>query len=172
MIANKESKVLPITYLGLYVGAIIITLVFFKTNIPPGIIDKNEKFWQIADIYGANKTVLNGPKDLTKDEIELIKYVGDNIPKEAKVEVAGDYDHTFWEYSLLRRINKDIEDVGQVCLEKKTIYVGQRAGKVDYVIFFNRGTFYKVWKDELWENAELVYENESGGILKYNIKQD
>lgn len=172
MVANKGGKALTISYLGVYIVAIIITLVFFDTNISPGIIDKNEKFWQVADIYGANKTILESPKDVNKDEIELIRYFRNNIPEDAKIEVAGDYDQVFWEYSLIRRINKDIEDDGQVCLEKKTIYVGERAGKVDYVLFFNRGNFYIQWKDKLWENAELVYENDVGGILKYNTKED
>ena len=47
------------------------------------------------------------------------------------------------------------------------IYVGERANKVDYVVYFNRGYFYKYWKDKLWENAEVIYENADGGILQY-----
>ncbi len=173
IVANKEGKVLPSIYLGVYILAILITLIFFNTNISPGIIDKGERFWQVADIYGANKTILQLPsKDVTKEEIELIKYVKDNIPEEAKVEVAGSFEQVFWTYSLTRIINKDIPDSGQVCLEKKAMSVGEKAGKVDYVLYFNNGNFYIQEKDKLWENAELVYENEFGGILKYNNQED
>ena len=57
--------------------------------------------------------------------------------------------------------------VGERKLSIKMMYVGKRAGKVDYMIYFNRGYFYNYYKDVLTENAEIVYENEAGGILKY-----
>ena len=83
--------------------------------------------------------------------------------------MAGDIEQGFWGYALTKRINDDEPNYwGKEKIEQKMIYVGRRAQKVDYVVYFNKGQFYQLWKNILWKNAEKVYENEAGGILKYN----
>ncbi len=168
LIVYEKNKVMPFAFIGIYALAIIITLTFFDTNISHGKIDKNENILQVADIYGANKTILQSPKDLTREELELIKYVEDNIPKEAKLEVAGSFEQVFWEYALIRRINKDLDIGGQNLLEAKAFCVVLNAKKADYVLYFNRGEYYKKWKNTLQKDAKIIYENEAGGILTYN----
>jgi hypothetical protein len=135
------------------------------------VVDVDENILQVVDIYGANKTILKHTNDLKKGELELLKYARDNIPEDKKIEIAGDLEQGYWGYSILRRLNNDNDAGGEYKLSLKMIYVGKEAGKVNYVIYFNRGVFYQYWKDKLWENAELVYENEDGGILKYNIDE-
>ncbi len=36
------------------------------------------------------------------------------------------------------------------------------------MIYFTKSEFYEKTKETLFENAEKIYENEAGGILKYN----
>ena len=43
-----------------------------------------------------------------------------------------------------------------------------KIGKVDYIIYFKKAGFYRKTKEKLFNNAEIIYENEDGGIVKYN----
>ena len=92
------------------------------------------------------------------------------IPKESKTEVAGDIEQGAWTYSITRIMNDDDEHMGGEKIQYKMIYVGKRAGKIDYLIYFNRGQYYQIYKEKLMKDGEIIYENGSGGILKYNIK--
>jgi hypothetical protein len=167
IISYEKKKWIPYVCVGGYAFIVVISLIFFNANISHGVVDPDENILQVADIYGANKTILKKPKDLTQNELELLRYVKDNIPEDKSVEIAGDTEQGYWGYVILRRINDDDEHVGEAKLTWKMVKVGEEAGKVDYIVYFNRGFFYKYWKDKLWENAELVYENEDGGILQY-----
>ncbi|MBO5478122.1 MAG: hypothetical protein J6A04_00065 [Clostridia bacterium] len=167
IITYEKNKYIPAIFTGIYVAAITISLLFFEANLTLGQVDEEENILQVADIYGVNKLILEKPKDLNTKELELLKYVRDNISEDKTIEIAGDAEQGYWGYVMLRRINDDDEHGGENKLSWKMIFVGERAGKVDYVVYFNRGYFYQYWKDKLWENAEAVYENEAGGILQY-----
>lgn len=167
IISYEKKKWVSCVCIGGYIVAIIINLLFYNESIPHGKIDTDENIFQVVDIYGANKTILKNTKDLTQSELELLKYVRDNIPEDKIIEIAGDTEQGYWGYAILRIINDDDEHGGESKLTWKMIKVGLKAGKVDYILYFNRGVFYQVWKEILWENAELVYENEVGGILQY-----
>ena len=167
LIGYEKNKYVPAIFTGLYIIAIVISLLFFKVNITLGEVDEEENILQVADIYGVNKVILERPRDLQRKELEILEYVKNNISEDKTVEIAGDAEQGYWGYSILRRINNDDKHSGEDKLSWKMIKVGERAGKVDYVVYFNRGFFYRYWKDELWENAEIVYENEAGGILQY-----
>lgn len=43
-----------------------------------------------------------------------------------------------------------------------------KIGKVDYIIYFKKAEFYIKTKEKLFDRAEIIYENEDGGIVKYN----
>lgn len=165
---EEKDKLIPIISVVGYTIIIILHLLFGKTEIAHGEINPNEKISRVADIYLANEIILKKQKDLTTEELELLKYVVDNIPEDKKTEIAGDGEQGYWSYVILRRINDDDkEHWGQSKLTWKMLLVGERAGKVDYVVYFNRGYFYRFWKDKLWENAQVIYENKAGGILQY-----
>ena len=170
LVIYEKNKIVPFALVAIYVIAIIVNLLFFETDISHGRVDTKEKIFQIADIYGANKTILQKEKDLNLDELEILKTSLKIISNDSKVEVAGDIEQGFWAYAITRRINNDDKHTGVEKLEYKMMSVGERAGKVDYVIYFNRGEYYQIYKEALWQNAKLVYENEAGGILKYNTK--
>ena len=169
LIMYEKNKLAPVVLVITYIIIIVINLVFFNVEFSHGVIDKEENILQIVDIYNANKTILKRPSDLNTEELELLKYMMKNIPEDKKVELAGDIEQGFWGYALTKRINDDEPNYwGKEKIEQKMIYVGRRAQKVDYVVYFNKGQFYQLWKNILWKNAEKVYENEAGGILKYN----
>lgn len=170
MYLEQKDRLIPIVSVAGYTLIVILHLLFGKTEIAHGEINPNERISRVADIYLANEIILKKPKDLTTEELEILKYVIDNIPEDKKTEIAGDPEQVYWSYVMLQRINDDEpKRYGQNKLTWKTVFVGERAGKVEYVVYFNRGYFYKYWKEELWENAEMVYENEAGGILQYKM---
>ncbi len=166
----EENKIIPFAIVATYIIAIVVNLLFFETNISHGVIDREENILQVADIYGANKTIYEHPKDLNLEEIEILKMSLKMIPEDSKTEIAGDIEQGAWAYSMTRIINDDDEHTGGNKIKYKMMYLGNRVGKIDYLVYFNRGEYYQFYKEKLWENAEVVFENGSGGILKYNIE--
>lgn len=171
LVLYENNKIVPFAIVATYIVAIVINLLFFETNIPHGVVDKNENILQVADIYGANKTIFKNRKDLNLEEIEILRMSLKLIPKDSKTEIAGDIEQGAWAYSMTRIMNDDDKKhTGGQKIEYKMMYVGKEAGKIDYLIYFNRGKYYQIYKKILWENAEVIFENSSGGILKYNIE--
>ena len=168
LLLYEENKLAPFLFVGLYIIAILYTLIFTETNISHGVVDEDENIFQVADIYGANKTILQGENDLNQEELNLLKYAKDNIPIESNLEVAGSVEQGFWTNSIVKPVDKDGKYIGRADQETYLIIVGLRVNKADYLIYFNRGYYYKLWKRLIWHNAEVVYQNSAGGILKYN----
>lgn len=50
-------------------------------------------------------------------------------------------------------------------LENKIL---NQKNNIDYIIYFNKSEKFKQLEDELFLDAEVIYKNEAGGILKYN----
>ncbi len=168
LVVFEKNKWIPSICVTVYILAIILSSVLCNDSVENKIPNKHENISQLLDIYQTNKIILmNTDKDLTTDEIEVLRYVNDNIPKDKTVEVAGDLKQGFWTYAMLRRINKDIDSSGQLLLEMKMMLIHREIGKVDYLIYFNRGEYYKKLEKLLVQNTEVVFENEAGGVLKY-----
>jgi hypothetical protein len=55
---------------------------------------------------------------------------------------------------------------GQGRLFIKYIESPKKIGKVDYMIYFKKSEFYEQNKEILFENVDVIYENEAGGIVK------
>lgn len=43
-----------------------------------------------------------------------------------------------------------------------------KIGETKYIIYFKKNKFYDKIKPLLFNNAEIIYQNNYGGILKYN----
>lgn len=43
-----------------------------------------------------------------------------------------------------------------------------RIGKTKYIIYFKKNKFYDKIEQVLFHNAEIIYQNNYGGILRYN----
>jgi len=60
---------------------------------------------------------------------------------------------------------------GQLLLEKKFINMENKITnkeKIDYIIYFNKSAVYDTLEDEIFKNSEIIYQNDAGGIVKYN----
>ena len=62
------------------------------------------------------------------------------------------------------------EDVtyGQFRLAIKAQTAHEKIGKVDYMIYFNKSYYFNQAKDKVFEDGEIIFKNDAGGIIKYN----
>ena len=69
-------------------------------------------------------------------------------------------------------MNKEVyfkgKSFGQAELTTKWVSLEKKINKVDYMVYFKKSKRYQEMKDILFENAQIIYQNEAGGILKYN----
>ncbi len=165
----EKHAFIPILSITAYTVIVVLNIIFAEASVSFGEADPNENILRVADVFTFNRKILmESDIDLTREEIDIIKYARDNIPEDKKIEVAGEQEQTFWEYVLLRRINKNLHYSGQYLLELKLDYVIYEVGKVDYLIYFNRSEYYNFFKNVLLSHDnEVVFENNSGGIIKY-----
>ncbi len=168
IVVYEKNKCIPFICIGVYIAIILINVIISKADVLDEIHNLHKNILQVTDIYTTNKAILAyREKDLTNEELEILRYVKDNIPEDKTIEVAGDTEQGLWTYAIIRRINKDVNESSQFFIENKVKTVYKRTCKVNYLIYFNRGLYYKEYKDVLEFNTEKVFENEAGGILKY-----
>ena len=174
MYIYEKNKKTPFLVLSIYILLILFNLIFTYVPLGKGPFNENEKLFNFVDIYGVNKTIiLHREEDYNLKEIEILKYAKQNLDFEnSTIEIMGDTEQLLWSYPLLRYANYDelfkTYTYGQTRLELKAITAHEKIGKVDYMIYFNRSYYFKKAKDMIFDNGEIVYENEAGGIIKYN----
>ena len=95
-----------------------------------------------------------------------------NLDLNLKIEFITDENAYYWQYVLLDYIYKEGKFVGksggQGELTTKWAYLEKKVKNIDYMVYFKKTQRYKKMEDILFDNAEIIYENEAGGILKYN----
>ncbi len=169
-----KDKIVAGLILGVYVFIIVVNLIFI--NMPLNHDNVNESLWNVAEIFGVNKTmILERPKDVTPEEIEVLKYAKDNLDfLYGDIEILGEDEQTYWVYVLLRYVSyyDELDEYGSLYGGQEKLFMKyknaiNRIGKVDYMIYFKRCEFYERAKDKLFENAEVLYENDAGGIVRY-----
>ena len=173
-IFEKKEIIASIIVTG-YAMTIIISLMITNVPLGKGPGNENENILSITEVFGVNKTIIKYREiDYELEEIELLRYAKENFDLENdKIEIMGDSEQLFWAYSLLRYVNHDkiLENKdydGQTRLTLKAEKAYQKIGKVDYMIYFNRSSYYKESEDKILNNGEIIFENDLGGIIKYN----
>lgn len=155
---------------GFYSILIILNLLFVNTTLENQELNPNERLTTVVEVFGANKTILKYKKtDFYKEELELLKYLKDNISYDNKVEIVGDMEQSYWAYTLTRYLNnKDQEYTGkgQKGLTLKSLNVKNDIEDADYIIYFNRTDYYRALQQRIHELGDIVFENNSGGIVK------
>lgn len=151
---------------------IILNLLFVDTTLENRELNENERPTTVVEVFGANKTILKYKKtDYYTNEIEILKYLHDNISYENKVEIVGDMEQGYWAYTLTRYINNK-EDYytkkGQNGLSIKMIKAKKDIEDADYIVYFNRTNYYNALKEKIHNLGNIIYENEAGGIVKCN----
>jgi len=172
----EKDKLKPWVMVLFYMLLIISNLIFIDAPLGKGPKNENENIANVTEIFGVNKTIIKtGEIDLKKGEIDILKYAKENLDfNKDKIEIMGDSEQIFWAYGMIRKINYDdfLDDPqygGQDRLTLKAMTAYKKIGKVDYMIYFNQSYYYNQVKDLIFENGEVIYENDAGGIIKYEI---
>lgn len=172
VLISEKNKIIPRILLAIYVFFMIVCTYFSKVKVEYFLTNPFETPLSVMEIYGANKTIMfDKPIDFNQKELEIIRYAKENLDYNSKIEVVEDEQPNYWAYVLLRYINhEELTDYywGQNKLNCKRFLLEQNINKVDYMIYFFKSQQYEGLKDKLFKNAEIIYQNEAGGILKYN----
>ena len=172
MLIYEKGNYLPRILLGSYVFMMIICTIFSNIEVEYRISNPYESMISVMEIYAANKDLLlNKEKEYNQKEIEILKYAYENLNSNLEYEIVTDETAYYWQYAILEHLNKadaQIKYSGQKKLMYKLQTLEKNLDKVDYIIYFNKSKKYEQLKDKLFVNAETIYENEAGGILKYN----
>lgn len=171
----QKSKVIPLTSIVAYIAIVIITLGFgnVKMRNQKKYYLEDEKVYDFANIYGANRDILkNHETDLYYDEIQILKYMNENLSKDSRIEVIGDSEQCFWQYALTEYINnKDSENdlYGEHKIKKKLFDTTQDIYKADYIVCFKRSFPYNTLKGDIAQiDGETIIENDYAKIIKCN----
>lgn len=168
----KKHPKISFGLVGFYTILIIFNLVFVDTELENRELNPNETPATVVEVFGANKTILKyKDTDLYTKEIEILKYLVDNINYENKIEIVGDMEQGYWAYTLTNYINNKDDELtgkGQDGLTTKMLNTKYDIENADYIIYFNRTARYRRLKDRIHELGNIVYENEYGGIVKCN----
>lgn len=178
MYLYDKDKAKPWAIITFYVMLIMFNLLFIDAPLGKEPKNKNENIVNVVEIFGVNKTIIvDREEDYNLDEIEILRYAKEHLDFDNDtIEFMGDPEQLFWEYGLLGYVNYDdfLDDPqygGQDRLTLKAMNAYKKIGKVNYMVYFNRSNFYKEVEDIIFKNGEVIYENDAGGIIKYNIEE-
>ncbi len=168
-IYKKYPKV-QFEIVGFYSILIILNLLFVDTTLENREFNEEEKPTAVVEVFGANKTILKYKKtDLYKEELEILKYLEDNISYDNQVEIIGDMEQGYWAYPLTKYINNksgEYTKKGQDGLTLKSIKAKRDIEEADYIVYFNRTDYYKALEKRIHELGNIIFENKYGGIVK------
>lgn len=172
IVISEKNKYLSRLFIGTYVFLMVICTIFSNIKIEDISLNCDENILSVMEVFGANKTILlNKKPQFNQEELKILIYAKENLNYDSKIEVAANDSAYYWAYVLLDYINKGEEFEnrygGQTELMKSWKSLPHKINKVDYIIYFNKDYTYDELKDKLFENAEIIYENSAGGILKY-----
>ncbi len=172
----EKSRYLSRLFIISYIALMIICTIFSKVKIKEAETNENETVLSVMEIFGANKTLLSGYwPEYDQQELDIIEYAYKNLDYDSSFEIVTDHRAYYWSYVLLGYTDKEDKIYtfggGQKMLENKHINLKNKFTKnkdLDYAIYFNKSIKYNELKKYIFKNAEIIYENEAGGIVKYN----
>lgn len=169
---SEKGNYLPRLFISAYVFLMVICTIFSNVKmIDDALSNNDENIFSVMEIFGSNKTMLIKEEEkLNQDEIDILMYAKKNLDYNSEIEFVTEGIQYYWSYALLRYINDEPTTekyYGQYKMNWKSYLLKDKIGKVDYIIYFNRSKSYGLLEDKLFENAEIIYENEAGGVLKY-----
>lgn len=173
LLIYEKNKYLSRLFLYAYLTLMIICTFFSTVKVEDYIRNPYENILSVMEIFGANKTILlDKPKEYNHKEIDILKWVNENLDYDNEIDFLTDVTAYYWTYALLNyyntTMNFDNAYSGQTLLMYNYKYLPQKLNNVDYLIYFKKSNAYKVLETRIQKNAEIIYENEAGGILKYN----
>ena len=122
------------------------------------------------DIYGANIDMLiNKDIDLYKDEIDLIKYVKNEMNLGSDYLLVGDPQQIYWLYSFTQEIKENevtINHGGQSKFNYVFLEYENLINNSKYIIYFNGTVGYEHYKEQILKDGTIIYSNEVGGVVE------
>ena len=168
-ISERGSENLSRIYIYVYTISLILYLILFNTKTTIKLNNVGNEI-SVMEIFKVNKAIiLEKESDYNQKELEIMQYAKNNLDFDKRIEVVADHRTYYWSYVLLEYVNIQEEHKGQILLSNKWDKLardGLDKENLDYIIYFNRSWLYKRVKSNLFENSQIIYENESGGILK------
>lgn len=167
----QKRKIMVASMVSAYLILVIVSLAFIDVPLEYSTETQEKSIASLVEIFEINKTIIFDRNiDWNKDEIELLKYVKENIDlSKDRVEVIGDPQNISWAYSLLRYINYDEEqDFYKYKVHNKlTLKIFALCNKqidAEFSVYLKNSAFYDIYKDDF--GGETIYENDGGIIVK------
>ena len=160
------TYLVPISYTILA----FIYIISIPTTMKNEEITTRENVFRIMDIYGANTDMLiNKDIDLYKDEIDLIKYVKNEMNLESDYLLVGDPQQIYWLYSFTQEIKENevtINHGGQSKFNYVFLEYENLINNSKYIIYFNGTIGYEHYKEQIFKDGTIIYSNEIGGVVE------
>jgi len=158
---DKKSEYISIILVFTYAFLAIIHLFAF-TGEPTKIY---AFYTNNMSVFHINNSLLNKKEiGYTKEELEIIKFVNDNIDFNKKIKVVGDEHKILWFYSMFEYKNLgglDIPNISEIQNEKEYI-----ADEYQYIIYFKNTEMFEKNYTKVLTDGEIIMENDLGGVLK------
>ena len=158
MYLYEKKKYYPYIFVTIYIILIITGLLFKKVERIESNTNENETPLGLTDVYGYNKTIITETFTIfTTDEIEILKYVKENLDYNKEIEILGNRHQVLWAYPILRYVNYeekldevlDHDNIAQARLMKKHSDIIEKVGNVDYLIYFKKSIYYKILNEKI-----------------------
>lgn len=124
-----------------------------------------ETLMNAFDIFGINKTIaLTVPIDFTKEDMDLVNYVRDNIDLEnEKMLIISKERQEHWIFSLLNYKNREESEMERFNVSEVDMW--NEGEKYKYAIVFFESEKYNILKDNFIEK-NVIFRNEKGVIYE------
>ena len=163
---ETKRKSIPIFFLIIYVAMLISAVIRLDVKIEQTRINKNEKLTTVMDIFCANNTLIKNEVPVyNQSELEIMRYMSNNIDFEKNVVILGMPIQIFWVYSIF-----DYTSIEEGILQEQVCYVKSlyKDEEYDYIVYFNKvmRIFNEEETQKIFKDMEHIIKNESGGVLK------
>lgn len=161
---GKKEKVLS-GFIILYMIIGIFVIYFGKVEINQYVYNVNESIKDVYEIYGINKTIIKDVEiDLDKYEIDLYKFVHDNINLEDNnILLVVNPRQEWWFKAFFNYSNRDDFEV---MLPSEEIYKWND-NQYTYALITYKGLNYKIY-EKFINKGNIEFQNNSGIIYKSN----
>lgn len=157
---------IPIIY------GVIMVICMCKTSLGIGNSEdsSSENILKVMDIYTFNTDfMINIPTDFTKEQIDFIKYIRKEINLEDNYLFVGEPEQIYWWYSFTEELKENdvtkkyggYNKFNYVFWEYKNLI-----NSSEYIIYLNNTLAYEIHKQLIWDNAEEIFSNSIGGVVK------
>ena len=158
---RKINKVIAIVLVILYLGIMVLSIKDIRYIFKGDYIDKEkENITTIMGIFNINRTLLEMPSLISKQEIQCLEYVEDNIDSSKTLFLVIPRQED-WKQVMLYKHEPHSTDFSNIDKE-----IGKwNNGEYEYIVLFKNRYTYKTNKQlVMTENTQLIYENKETQI--------